>query len=45
MRRYLLDTGIAGYFLVPVYGWKAMFVVGLVPAVLMIPLRWWLPAV
>ncbi|HST88873.1 MAG TPA: MFS transporter, partial [Ktedonobacterales bacterium] len=38
----LMCAGIAGYFLVPVYGWKAMFLVGLVPAVLMIPLRWWL---
>ena len=33
-------AGIAGYFLVPVYGWRAMFLVGLVPAILMIPLRW-----
>src|SRR5436305_8916753 len=39
----LLSAGIAGYFLVPVYGWRAMFLVGLVPAVLMIPLRWGLP--
>src|SRR4051794_1410395 len=36
----LMCAGIAGYLLVPVYGWKAMFLVGLVPAVLMIPLRW-----
>ena len=28
----LLFAGIIGYFLVPVYGWKAMFIVGLVPA-------------
>jgi len=27
-------------FVVPACGWKAMFVVGLVAAVLMIPLRW-----
>jgi putative MFS transporter len=36
----LMCAGIAGYFLVPVYGWRAMFLVGLVPAVLTIPLRW-----
>lgn len=35
----LMFAGIAGYFLVPLYGWRAMFLVGLVPAVLMIPLR------
>jgi putative MFS transporter len=28
--------------MVPTYGWKAMFVIGLVPAILMIPLRWFL---
>jgi MFS transporter, putative metabolite:H+ symporter len=39
----LMFAGIAGYFLVPVYGWKAMFVVGLVPSVLTIPLRWFMP--
>ncbi|MGO7216245.1 MFS transporter, partial [Rhizobium ruizarguesonis] len=36
----LVGAGLIGYFLVPVYGWKAMFVVGLVPALIMIPLRW-----
>jgi putative MFS transporter len=39
----LLFAGIAGYFLVPVYGWRALFIVGLVPAVLMIPLRMLMP--
>lgn len=39
----LMFAGMAGYFLVPIYGWKAMFVVGLVPSVLTIPLRWFLP--
>lgn len=39
----LMFAGMAGYFLVPIYGWKAMFVVGLVPSVLTIPLRWLLP--
>lgn len=36
----LVGAGLIGYFLVPVYGWKAMFIVGLVPSALMIPLRW-----
>lgn len=39
----LMFAGMAGYFLVPVYGWKAMFVVGLVPSVLTLPLRWFMP--
>jgi putative MFS transporter len=39
----LMFAGMAGFFLVPIYGWKAMFVVGLVPSVLTIPLRWIMP--
>jgi len=39
----LMFAGMAGFFLVPVFGWKAMFVVGLVPSVLTIPLRWLMP--
>jgi putative MFS transporter len=39
----LMFAGIAGYFLVPIYGWKAMFVVGLIPSVVTIPLRWFMP--
>ncbi|QPP05950.1 MFS transporter [Streptomyces bathyalis] len=39
----LMFAGIAAYFLVPVFGWRALFVVGLVPAVLTIPLRWLMP--
>lgn len=39
----LLFAGLAGYFLVPVFGWKALFVVGLVPALLTIPLRFLMP--
>jgi putative MFS transporter len=39
----LMFAGIAGYFLVPIYGWKAMFIVGLVPSVITIPLRWFMP--
>ncbi len=38
----LMFAGIVGTFFVPTYGWKAMFIVGLVPAVLMIPLRWFM---
>jgi putative MFS transporter len=34
---------MAGYFLVPIYGWQAMFIVGLIPSVLTIPLRWFMP--
>src|SRR5207344_1992620 len=39
----LLFAGLAGYFLVPLYGWKAMFIVGLIPSVLTILLRWFMP--
>jgi putative MFS transporter len=39
----LMFAGTAGFFLVPIYGWKAMFVVGLIPSVLTIPLRWFMP--
>lgn len=38
----LLGAGLIGYLLVPTYGWKAMFVVGLVPSMLMIPMRWFM---
>jgi MFS transporter, putative metabolite:H+ symporter len=39
----LMFAGTVGFFMVPVYGWKAMFVVGLVPSVLTIPVRWFMP--
>jgi MFS transporter, putative metabolite:H+ symporter len=39
----LMFAGMAGFFLVPIYGWKAMFVVGLIPSVVTIPLRWFMP--
>jgi MFS transporter, putative metabolite:H+ symporter len=39
----LMFAGMAGYFLVPIYGWKAMFIVGLIPSVLTILLRWLMP--
>ncbi|QZN95676.1 MFS transporter [Symbiopectobacterium purcellii] len=39
----MMFAGIAGYFLVPVYGWKAMFIVGLIPSIITVPLRWLMP--
>lgn len=39
----LMFAGMAGFFLVPVHGWRAMFIVGLVPSVLTLPLRWLMP--
>jgi MFS transporter, putative metabolite:H+ symporter len=39
----LMFAGIAGYFLVPEYGWKAMFWVGLIPPMIAAPLRWLMP--
>ena len=39
----LMFAGMAGFFLVPIYGWKAMFVVGLIPSILVIPLRLLMP--
>jgi putative MFS transporter len=36
----LMFAGAIGYFLVPVYGWRVMFIIGLVPSILTIPLRW-----
>src|SRR5438270_14296 len=38
----LLSAGLIGYFLVPIYGWQAMFIVGLIPAILTIPMRWFM---
>ncbi|MCP3387735.1 MFS transporter [Bradyrhizobium sp. CCGB12] len=39
----LMFAGVVGYFLVPLYGWRAMFLVGLVPSVLMFPLPFLMP--
>jgi putative MFS transporter len=39
----LTFAGMMGFFLVPIYGWRAMFIVGLIPSVLTIPLRWFMP--
>src|SRR6476469_7026397 len=38
----LLAAGLIGYFLVPIYGWQVMFLVGIAPAILTIPMRWWM---
>jgi putative MFS transporter len=39
----LMFAGAVGYLVVPLYGWRAMFLVGLVPAILTIPMRWFMP--
>ncbi len=39
----LMFAGMAAFFLMPIYGWKVMFIVGLVPSLLVIPLRFFLP--
>lgn len=38
----LVGAGFIGRALVPAYGWKAMFIVGLVPAVILIPFRFFM---
>ena len=38
----LVGAGLIARALVPVYGWKAMFIVGLVPAAVLIPLRFFM---
>ena len=38
----LMFAGMAAYFLMPIYGWKVMFIVGLIPSLLVIPLRFFL---
>ncbi|POX43285.1 MFS transporter [Streptomyces sp. Ru73] len=39
----LMFAGIAGYFLVPVFGWRALFALGIVPCLLLLPLRFAMP--
>ena len=39
----LMFAGMAAFFLMPIYGWKVMFIVGLIPSILVIPLRFFLP--
>jgi len=38
----LVGAGLIARALIPVYGWQAMFLVGLVPAVILIPLRFFM---
>lgn len=38
----LVGAGLIGYLLVPVYGWRAMFVVGLVPSSFMMVFSWFM---
>lgn len=38
----LVGAGLIARTLVPVYGWQAMFLVGLVPAAVLIPLRFFM---
>ena len=38
----LVAAGLIARALVPVYGWKALFIVGLVPAAILIPLRFFM---
>lgn len=39
----LVFSGLIGYALVPSFGWKAIFVVGVIPAILVAPLSFKLP--
>jgi putative MFS transporter len=39
----LLFAGLAGVFVVPNLGWQWMFIIGALPAVIALPLRWLLP--
>ena len=39
----LMMAAVAGYFLVPVYGWQMMFIIGVVPAIATLPLRFFMP--
>ena len=39
----LLFTGLAGVWVVPTFGWQWMFIIGALPALIAIPLRWLLP--
>ena len=39
----LLVAGLIGYLFVPIFGWKVMFAIGIIPAVIVLPLRWFMP--
>ena len=41
----MMFAGLVGYFLVPLYGWKVMFLIGLIPSALTVPLRWLMPEI
>lgn len=38
----LVGAGVIARALVPTYGWKVMFIIGLVPAVILLPLRYFM---
>ena len=35
--------GVAGWLLAPVIGWRGLFLIGLVPVVLVLMIRYWVP--
>lgn len=39
----LMASGFIGYLLVPLYGWRIMFIIGAIPALLIVPLSLFLP--
>jgi len=39
----LMMAAVAGYFVIPAYGWQAMFFIGVIPALATLPLRFFMP--
>ncbi|MFZ0840241.1 MAG: MFS transporter, partial [Xanthobacteraceae bacterium] len=39
----LLFAGLAGVYVIPALGWQWMFIIGALPALIALPLRWLLP--
>ncbi len=39
---YIL-AGVVSAFVLPRFGWRAMFVIAALPALLALPMRWWIP--
>ena len=39
---YLLAAAVSA-FVLPKWGWRGLFIMGLVPALVVIPIRWWAP--